>query len=191
MVDKKSNIGYVGNVSVKIAGSKSKLKKQYKVKNKGYLPLFKFISYCLSGSFSASLCPAYIVTYNVPVEEGAIKANEEDFYTSAVPTCNKPIFKASSTPTEDSDNKSTVELTFTIPGTAFLEGEDTNCLALYCDENYNTFDSTNKSPSAIVILDSGIEVETDESVVVVWQLTIGNNVDNFDVESASSASAES
>lgn len=159
VIESKDNVGYKGNVTVKIVGSKNKLKKQYKVKNKGYQPLFDFIAYCLAGSFNSDLCPNYIVTYY---------GNESTFGSAQV-TCSRPIPKVSAIKL----GTGITELTFTIPGTSLSSG-DTNILALYCEENYTTYNSTERKPSAIVSLSENITVSSEESIIVVWQMSVDN-----------------
>lgn len=162
-----SSIGYNGKVSVHIVGTKNKLKKQYKVKNSGYQSLFRYLVTCLSGNPAESLCPVYVATYDLG-EGGA----ESDFNTASV-TCSRPIYKSSSVVTSDSETEKT-ELTFTIPGTSIVTGSHTNCLALYCSENYNTYYTDNRKPSAIVVLEDTIDVNSSETVVVIWELSVGN-----------------
>ena len=171
-----SSIGYAGSVTVSVIGSKGKLNKQYKIKNNGYLPLFEYIAYALLGNNNmSSLCPIYIVTYNCDTET--------DFWQASThATCARPIVKvANSSPTLDTVNQvANVELTFTIPGNVMITGSKTNCLALYCSDYYTTFgdDSpSDRNPSAIVMLDENLEVGSDENVVVVWKLTVGNQAD--------------
>lgn len=166
-----SSIGYAGNVTISVVGSKGKLNKQYKVKNNGYLPLFEYIAYALLGNTNmSSLCPNYIATYNC--------STETDFWQASThATCARPIVKVANTsPTLDSaNNVANVELTFIIPGNVMITGSETNCLALYCSDYYTTFDSpSTRNPSAIVMLDENLEIGSDENVVVVWKLTVGN-----------------
>ena len=160
VIKSKDNVGYKGNVTVKVVGSKNKLIKQYKVKNTGYTPLFDFIAYCLAGSFNSDLCPNYIATYY---------SQNESTVANAQVTCSRPIAKVSAVKL----GSGITELTFTIPGTS-MSSEDTNILALYCEENYTTFNSSSRNPSAVVKLADAINVNSDESVIVIWQFSIGN-----------------
>lgn len=169
-----SNINYIGNVTVKVVGSKNTLRKQYKLKNKGYSPLFEFIVYSLSGNFEVGLLPKYVATYQIQ----STPAVESAFNTAdTILTCVKPIVKSSTVKTSvNGDINSTIELSFVIPGSSLTSGSSINCLALYCDEYYTTFNGVDdKKPSAVVVLDEALEVSSDESVVVVWELSVGNN----------------
>lgn len=157
VVKSNDSIGYKGSVTVKVVGSKNKLNKQYKIKNTGYAPLFDFIAYCLAGSFNSDLCPNYIATYN------------GDDFANAQVTCSNPISKVSAIKLDTG----ITELTFTIPGTS-LSSVNTNILALYCEENYTTYNSSNRNPSAVVKLTNAIDVNSDESIIVVWQFSIEN-----------------
>lgn len=164
VVKSNNTMNYNGTVTVKVVGTKNKLKKQFKVKNSGYQPLFDYIAYCLAGSFNASLCPNYIVTYY----------DEHEVFASASPTCSRPVSKVSSYRVSGGTNVGITEMTFTIPGTSMASGSQTNILALYCDDKYNTYNTANKEPSAVVVLEDEVEVSSDESVIIVWQLSIGN-----------------
>lgn len=159
-----NNIGYTGKVSVSVVGTKNKLNKQYKVKNKGYEPLFKYISTCLAGNVDLGLCPNYIATYD---------GNEEEFAVATC-TCSKPMSKSSAIVTSNN----TTELTFTIPGTFITSGSTINLLALYCDDYYTTYREGTRKPSAIVELDQNdsIRIESSESLVVVWEFKVENQL---------------
>lgn len=180
-----SSVGYVGNVTVKVVGSKNKLKKQYKVKNKGYLPLFKYIAYSLLGNKESALCPIYAVAYHINHEEN-VEPLESDFFTAnTVQISARPVVKGaglnvSEHVAENSDDSDyvTAELTFTFPNSILVSDGNINCLALYCDDYYTTYsETTTKNPSAIVILrnSESINVNSGENIVLVWDLIVGNN----------------
>lgn len=166
----KSSVGYKGNVSVKIVGSNGKVNKQYKGKNNGELPLFKYLAYAIGGNFESQSTPKFIVTYN---------KDSDEHYT---PTCSRPTLKSSEEYDFDAVDSATVNLSFTIPGTIFISGVKTNAVMLYDSENYTTFNTSNKQPSAVYELDEETEVSADENVVVVWSLTIGNNIEQEESE---------
>lgn len=167
-----NNVGYSGSVKVNIVGSKGKLKKQYKLKNNGYKPLFDFLAHCLLGSYNASLLPTYIATYNITNGEEA-----NLFKAGAIVTCVRPILVSSMNSGTSDKTTSIAELTFTIPGSSLVSSPATNCLALYCGEFYTTYNNgIDKKPSAVVILEEDFTVESDETAVIVWDLTIGNQV---------------
>lgn len=179
MIDKKqkntSGIGYVGNVTIKVVGSKNKLKKQYKVKNKGYLPLFKYISYCLLGNNEPGLCPLYVTAYHMNST-----SDENSFFTSSTHVVSsKPVVKTGISFDEYSENHvdyATAEFTFVISNAVLESNETINCLALYCSDYYQTFNKTSeKNPSAVVILDEDVTVASGENLVVVWDLVVSNN----------------
>lgn len=158
-----SSIGYTGNVTVKVIGKTGKINKQYKGKNAGKLPLFKYLAYALCGNYESQSCPIFIATYD----------NDDR------PTCINPILKSQTSITTSTSNgveMASALLTFIIPGVTFLSGSETKKVRLFDGENYSTYNSsTEKVSSAEYVLDTGVSIDSDENLLVVWQLNISNN----------------
>ena len=158
-----STIGYTGNVTVKVIGKKGKINKQYKGKNSGKLPLFKYLAYALCGNYESQSCPIFIATYN---SDGEV-------------TCINPILKSQTSMTTSTSNgveMASALLTFIIPGVSFLLGSQTRMVRLFDGENYLTYNKSNVTPSAEYLLDEDVSISSDENLLVVWQLNISNNV---------------
>jgi len=169
MAEKKSQsssaVGYTGKVTVRVVGTKNKLKKQYKLKNMGYQPLFEYLSSCLLGNVDSAMCPIYAVAYNVTGDESNLN--------SATAISSRPVIKSSGVQT----SQNTAELTFAFPNTILASNAGKiNCFALYCSQYYTTFNTDNKKPSAVVMLSGSesIEVQSGENLVVVWDLSVEN-----------------
>lgn len=160
---KSSNtIGYNGNVTVKIIGKNGKINKQYKGKNSGKLPLFRYLAYAICGNFDSQSCPIFIATYD----------------NAGNPTCINPILKGQTSISTSGSGDLAVasaSLIFTIPGSTFISGTQTSVVRLFDSEYYLTYNKNDMNPSAEYTLDESIEVSADENLLVVWQLNISNN----------------
>lgn len=169
-----NSIGYKGKVIIKYIKD-GKERRRITTYNTGSLPLFNFITNCLTGNFSKKDVPNYIVGY--------YSSNTESVSSTDLGECvfTSPLISTDSS-VENNVSNSVANIKFLIPSQIIkLEGNQTvNVIALYSESNIGThLTQGGTNPSAYIILeqDDIIESEdlgTNNNYVIIWKLTISN-----------------
>lgn len=185
-----TTIIYEGAVSVDIVSNKGKIKVFSKTyHNQGKLPMFKFITLCLTGAYTGAepLRPKYLNVFSAGTK-GDNVPNDEAIMSDKLNTDNRrisvPIFYEGTPKHLPEANKkaSKTLFKFTIPLTQLSDIKDINLFTLSGTENKETIND----PSAYFVLTEtkdnitvlgnlvpeGIDASKDYTIFIQWEITI-------------------
>ena len=167
-VDSKDNIGYEGNVTLKIQKGK-KILSTKKIKNQGTLRLFQGICLALSGLPSENLKGSYLPAYlDVGSDSTATQLNDTILKNSILKSNRVKISSLYPTLIKENDNDIGYSATFIATVPYILVGNTTiNEIGMFADKEGQTL-------LARIIVPNGITLNQGTNLIVEWSIGIQN-----------------
>lgn len=167
-----SSLVYSGNVTIKLTKN-GKTLKSFKRHNVGCIPLFDFLTRCLTNAYNGNDCPKYLLGFHS--DSGTISEG-----TLGTPAFTGGPITYQSVDQSTSKNKTTYKTTykFIIPSTlidttVIIDNKKLNVLAIYSTTNRNS----TTSPSAYISLPENKQIGIADlgvgiSIIVLWEMTL-------------------
>lgn len=152
LLNKKEFIGYKGEVTLTLTRN-GKFLKRLTTHNEGKKPLFKYLMYCMTGTYYSTQAPRYIRIFDASDNELTLR----------------PIVRTGEPSYEFGDTSASSVMTFNVPSSVLTNLETLQKIKLY---SYDTI-STNEELAEIELDEPKIVVE-NSTLIVAWKMTIAN-----------------